>query len=137
MSYYGASRVYNRSAGFSALQRQIKKSYEKISPEKMPELIFSGTGWTKDDNNILKNGRESWQMNILSAASLLMPALRFVKRHHESEMPVLFIKIIQLQEYILKISVVKTAATRVKHAYAHILLNAILHMMTAEIQKIL
>lgn len=63
--------------------------------------------------------------------------LRFAKRHQESEMPVLFIKMIQLQEYILKISVVKTAATRVKHAYAHILLNAILHMMTAEIQKIL
>lgn len=39
---------------YRAIQRQIKKSCRDRRMEKMPLLTFSGSGWTKDDNNVLK-----------------------------------------------------------------------------------
>lgn len=39
---------------FRAVREQIKKEFEKKSFEKIPMLTFSGSGWTKDDNNVMK-----------------------------------------------------------------------------------
>lgn len=39
---------------FRTVQKQIKKVFAEIGAEKMPLLIFAGSGWTKDDNNVMK-----------------------------------------------------------------------------------
>lgn len=39
---------------YSIIQQEIRRAYFRRGPEHMPQLIFAGTMWTEDDNNVLK-----------------------------------------------------------------------------------